>query len=440
MAYTKGTLSKIIDTIESGTAYFVYTTADSIAAVLASGYISDATDKRLKIGDIVDVFSGTAATAGISLGAASFTPTVGVAPPWTAQPDFARCIVKSVTTATTTTPGTATLALAEPNTSELISNPRNLLDGGDATTNPFQRGTTISGIVATNTYTADRWFCVAGAATSASVVKTADTTVPGFSQSFVLSRASGQSSVSSIFFGQALESLDSIRAQGQTVTLSFYARTNSGYTGGSLGVQLSQGTGTDQSASALVNNTWTNQTNPISATQALTSTMTRYSFTGAVGNTATQLGVLFNWTPVGTNTGNDGITINGMQLEIGPLTPFEHREIEQELAYCQRYFFQVNETSTAIVAPGVIEAANAATFFIPLPVQMRAAPTVTVVAGSFAQQVSGTTAAVSGFAAGATHTPNFVSVVSTATATAGLAALLVSRQTNSGSISASADL
>jgi hypothetical protein len=71
---------------------------------------------------------------------------------------------------------------------------------------------------------------------------------------------------------------------------------------------------------------------------------------------------------------------------------------------------------------------------------MRTAPTVTVTAGSFAQQVSGATAAVSGFAAGATHTPNFVTVTSAATATAGLAALLVSRQTNSGLIAVSADL
>src|SRR5262249_36562364 len=156
------------------------------------------------------------------------------------------------------------------------------------------------------------------------------------------------------------------------------------------------------------------------------STMTRYSFTGNVTNSATQLGVLFNFTPVGTNTGNDGITINGIQLEVGTqATPFEHTDVEQVIAYCQRYYFQLNETSTAIAALGAVEAANATTFLIPLPAQMRAAPTVTVVAGSFAQQVSGVTAAVSGFAAGATHTPNYISVVSTATATAGLGALLL---------------
>lgn len=325
-----------------------------------------------------------------------------------------------------------------------LANFRNALDGGDATINPWQRGTSITGIVATNTYTADRWFCVAGAASSAAVVKTADTNVPGFGYSFFWTRASGGSSVSAITLGQVLETYDSVRFQGQPMTVSFYARSLSGYTGGALGVQLSQGfaaIGSDQSASALVNGTWTTQSNVISTTQVLTATATRYQFSGTVSNTATQLGVLFNWTPVGTNTGNDGIAISGIQLEQGTAaSAFEHRDIEVELALCQRYYYQINETSTAIIAVGSTQAANATTWVLPLPTQMRASPTVTVVAGSFAQQNSGVTASVSGFAAGATHTPNYISVTSTATATAGLATLLVSRVTNSGSIAASADL
>jgi hypothetical protein len=447
-AYTPGVgLFKILDNMESGVAYWIYVTSDPVAAVQAAGYVTDATFKRLKLGDIVDVFSGTllneaaATPVGVKLGAVTFPATIGVSSMFSAAPQYARLMVTAVTAGTTTTSGTATLGYAEPPISSLLSNPRNMLDGGDATTNPWQRGTSITAIVATNTYTADRWFCVAGAASSAGVVQTADTTVAGFTKSFVVTRASGGASVSSIFFGQAVESLDSIRAQGQPVTLSFWARTMSGYTGGALGVQVTQGFGTDQSASSLVNATWTSALNVVSSTQVLTSTMTRYQFTGNVSITATQLGALFNFTPVGTNTGNDGIAINGIQLEMGGgVTPFEHREIEQELAYCQRYYFQSNEASTAIVALGAVQAANATTFWLALPVQMRAAPTVTVVAGSFAQQVSGTTAAVSGFAAGATHTQNYISVVSTTTATAGLAAMLVSRQTNSGNIAASADL
>lgn len=441
MAYVSNALSEFGATIGGRSRLWIYNTADTLTAVQATGYISDAGSKRMLVGDLVMVFSGTLSTlltatpTTIAAGVTSEFATSGT-PIW--QPMLCTAVSNLDSKGGASSTSAATLTAV---TFQNLDFPRNMFDGGDATVNPWQRGTTISGIVATNTYTADRWFVVAGAATSASVVKTADTTVPGFSQSFVLSRASGQSSVSAITFGQALESLDSIRAQGQPVTLSFWARTNSGYTGGSLSVTLAQGTGTDQSVSALVNGTWTTQTNVISATQALTATATRYAFTGTVGNTATQLGAFIAWTPVGTNTGNDGLTLNGFQLEVGSgATPFEHRDVELELALCQRYFFQINETSTAIVANGVIEAANAATFWLSLPTQMRAAPTVTVTAGSFAQQVSGTTAAVSGFAAGATHTVNYITVVSTATATAGLGALLLSRQTNSGTIAASADL
>ncbi len=400
-----------------------YLSTDSLATITASGYFSDGGKRGMLVGDIVWVLDQT-------------------------TPNATQCLVTSVSS--TSLGGSlvqktsATIAIDEVPQYSVTSNPRNMLDGSNASTNPWQRGTTISGIVATNTYTADRWFCVAGAASSANVAKTADTTVPRFAHSFVLTRASGQSSVSAIYLGQALETMKSYRAQGRAVTLSFWARSLSGFTatGATIGVQLSQGFGSDQSASALVNGTWTSQANVISSTQALTSTATRYQFTGNVSATATQLGVLFSFTPVGTNTGNDGIAINGVQLEtVSGATEYEHRDVVEEVEACQRFFYQINEPAVSgVVAAGTIQAANSAVFAIPLPVPMRTTPTVTVVAGSFAQQVSGAIAAVSGFAAGAQQTTTMINIVSSTTATAGLGALLVARQANSGTIAASADL
>jgi hypothetical protein len=417
MAYTPNTLVRREGGfIEGSFNLWEYTSTDSIATILGPGYLSDASSKGMQVGDVVWVVNQTAVTATKCACSASTVTTTG---------------------GLTQHVGSATIVQLDTNVGSF---PRNLLDGGEATTNPWQRGTTISGIVATVTYTADRWFMVAGTATSANMTKTADTTVPGFSQAFVWGRASGQSSVSAIVLGQVLETLDSIRLQGSPLSLSFWAKTNSGYTGGALGVRVGMGTGTDQSASAFVNTSWTGYADVISTTQVLTSSYVRYAFIGTVPTSATQVGCSLQFTPVGTNTGNDAISMIGVQLEQGGVTAFEHRDVQMELELCQRYFFQINETSTAIIAPGAIQAANNATFIITVPVQMRTAPTVSVTAGSFAQQVSGGTAAVSGFAAGATHTPNFVTVVSTATATAGLAAMLVSRQTNSGSIVITADL
>ena len=57
MSYLTGNLSKVLDDLETGIAYWVYYTSDSIGAVQAAGYIADATNKRVKLGDIVDVFS-----------------------------------------------------------------------------------------------------------------------------------------------------------------------------------------------------------------------------------------------------------------------------------------------------------------------------------------------------------------------------------------------
>lgn len=418
MAYTPNTLAmRAMGFIEGGFNVWEYTTTDSAALFLAAGYFSDGSSKGMLVGDMVWVVNPTAVTA-----------------------TKCQCSASTVTTTGGLTQHVGSSTIVQQDFL-LNNNPRNLLDGGDATTNPWQRGTSFSGIVATNTYTADRWFMVAGAASSAQMTKTADTTLAGFSQAFVWGRASGQSSVSAIVLGQVLETLDSIRLQAQPITVSFFAKTNSGYTGGALGIRVGQSTvSSDQSASGFVNTSWNAYSDVISTTQVLTSSYVRYAFIGTVASNATQIGMSFQFTPVGTNTGNDAISMIGIQLEQGGVTPFEHRDVQFELELAQRYFFQANETSTAIVAMGAIEAANAATFIISLPVQMRISPTVTVTAGSFAQQVSGATAAVSGFAAGATHTPNFVTVTSTATATAGLAALLVSRQTNSGIIAVSADL
>ena len=73
---------------------------------------------------------------------------------------------------------------------------------------------------------------------------------------------------------------------------------------------------------------------------------------------------------------NDYIRVTGVQLEAGSVaTDFEHRSFAQELALCQRYYYQ----NTAVIA-GIFIADNAdpdaAYGGIQFPVPMRAAPTV----------------------------------------------------------------
>jgi hypothetical protein len=431
MAYTTGTLTYIAGgPIEGAWKLWEYTTTDTLAQVTAAGYITEATFKGMSLGDFVIVVNQT-------------------------NPQGYILQVQNLTTGTMSVSGTATLAAPAGVGGSQLAFPRNIIDGGDFTTNPWQRGTSFSGIASTLTYTADRFFAVGGAASSISVSQvTGVTAVPGFTQALQFGRAAANANTAVITLGQIVETLDAIRAQGQTVTLSFWALAGANWspTSGNLNVQLVSGTGTNQSAASAVAGTWTGFSSltltPAQGTaaaaaniaQPITTTWTRYSVTAQVPAGCTELGVLFNATPVGTAGAADFVQFMGVQLEIGAqATPFEHRDIELELAIAQRYFFNIPEpASGVVVGAGMVAGATSEIIFIPLPVQMRAAPTVTVSAGSFKFNLAGVATAVGTFAAGTTHTPNYISVTGNAAGTAGQGTLLQGGG-GAGFIQASAD-
>jgi hypothetical protein len=201
-----------------------------------------------------------------------------------------------------------------------------------------------------------------------------------------------------------------------------------------------QGNGTDQSAASALAGTWTAQTNVVSSLQAITSTMTRYAFSGTVSTVTTQLGVLINYVPVGSAGANDSVLLQGVQLEVGTgPSLFEHRDAEVELALCQRYCYIVNEPASAIiVGAAMVMSTNKFNAMVPLPTPMRTAPTVTVVAGSFVFRFNGADLTATGLTAGATHTANMINLVASATAASNFASMLQGGN-GTGSITASAD-
>ena len=326
---------------------------------------------------------------------------------------------------------------------------RNLIDGGDFTVNPWQRnvaglataGVITTAITNTPTYFPDRWFGVGGASSAVQLSKVADTTIPGFAQSCKHQRQVANTNTAAISFGHVLESADSIRAQGRQITLSFWAKAGANYSGGALTAQVISGTGTDQSAANLVAGSWTGQANIINATQALGGLFTRFQFTGTVPVGATQLGVLFTWTPTGTAGSDDSVSFHGLQLEIGTVaSPFEHRDVQVELEICQRYAWLLNEpASGVVVGSGMVSATNTEIWYLALPVQMRAAPTVTTSVGTFKSNSStGGVVAATGLTGNATHTPTVIGLTATGTGTAGQAAMLQGGG-GSGYVLASAD-
>ena len=317
----------------------------------------------------------------------------------------------------------------------LTSNFRNIFDGPDFSVNPFQRnipGLASAGVITTAisntpTYFADRWFGVGGASSAILFSLLADTSIPGFSQSLKLSRQAANTNTAAINIGQVIETLDAVKLQGQTVTLSFWAKTGVNYSGGSLGVQLIYGTGTNQTAAQMVAASWTGQTSVINTTQALTGSMVRYQFTAAVPAACTQIGALFSFTPSGTAGADDSISFQGFQLEIGAQAgPFEHRDVQVELEICQRYAWLIAEPAANVIVGigGAVAAANAQVFYLAAPVQFVKAPTVSVNAGAWKVSAAAAAAAATGLAAGATHTVNAISITSTVTETVGLAASL----------------
>jgi len=73
--------------------------------------------------------------------------------------------------------------------------------------------------------------------------------------------------------------------------------------------------------------------------------------------------------------------LTGVQLEVGSVaTPFEHRSFGEELALCQRYHYRAGKAESAYTnfGQGWATAARAGTIQIPLPVEMRAEPSVSI--------------------------------------------------------------
>ena len=87
--------------------------------------------------------------------------------------------------------------------------------------------------------------------------------------------------------------------------------------------------------------------------------------------------------------------VTGVQLEVGPVaTPFEHRSYGQELALCQRYYYNYVSGNLKSVFAAAAILANYITAVITFPVTMRAAPSAVIASGTgyYAEYSQGETA------------------------------------------------
>ena len=239
----------------------------------------------------------------------------------------------------------------------------------------WQRGTSIS--TASAGYTADRWYTQTAANGTVSRQVTGDTTnLPSIQYCARVQRTAAATTVTDYALSQSFESINSIPFAGKTVTLSFYARKGANYSAASsiLNVALATGTGTDQNLST----GYTGQAVPINSTATLTTTWQRFTYTGTIATTATEMAINYYYTSVGTAGAADYFEITGVQIDVGSVAlPFRTNggTIQGELSACQRYYYRTTQATSNLFGTGLSYNTTTALVTIPYPVTMRTRPT-----------------------------------------------------------------
>jgi hypothetical protein len=281
---------------------------------------------------------------------------------------------------------------------------RNLIINGDMRI--AQRGTSVTGITTSGYNTVDRWTSRIGS--TGTWTETQDTNVPsgqGFSNSLKLQCTTANASLSASslmtlqyrFEGQHLQPLKKGTSNAESVTLSFWVKSNKT---GTYIVDLydtdnartiskaytidaadtwekktltyagdTSGLLNNDNARSMDINMW------LAAGSDYSSGALSTSWASAV-NANRAVGVV----NLADSTSNY-INITGVQLEVGDTaTPFEHRPFDMELARCQRYY-ETNDTGQNSIWSGYCTNGNTYYLGIPFKVTKRATPSCTFTSG-----------------------------------------------------------
>lgn len=297
-----------------------------------------------------------------------------------------------------------------PNTMAPFAGPRNFLDNGAI--NIAQRGTsaitgasTCNVVGSTQAYVADRWCVTSNVGSSAAtgqVVTSSPTPLTGFTNSMNVTRVSG-ALTQPICAIQEVPSLKAVNLQGQQVTFSAYLQALAGLSadnGSVVNMTVIYGTGSDQglqtyNAATGAVPAWTGvNSSAITGAKTVTTSWGRYSVTGTIPTTATEVGVMICFTPsAGSGGSTDGFAMVGTQLEQGS-TPstYEFQTPIAEAATAQRFYVRMSEPSasqTLVGFTGLQITSQNCTGFVSFPVTMRTNP-------SYTNQLTATTFGVVG--------------------------------------------
>lgn len=154
-------------------------------------------------------------------------------------------------------------------------------------------------------------------------------------------------STGAVQVAQALETVDSVKMQGQNVCVSFWALKGSTWNPPSLGVRVYCGQGADQSAASFAS--WTSVATPIDTTVSPSTSWAKFEATVAIPSGTTQVAVVLYALPTGAAVdSNSYLMATGLKLELGTAsTGWAPELIGETLAKCQRYYEKSYATSTA---------------------------------------------------------------------------------------------
>lgn len=247
---------------------------------------------------------------------------------------------------------------------------RNKILNGDFSI--WQRGTSFS----SSGYTADRWKWAGGTGTiSRQQFTPGSAPVAGYEGQYYLNWTITGNSQNY----ELQQNIENVRTfAGQTVTLSFWARSTAGAQ--TQNAYIYQNFGTGGSPSSMVE--------AGAATYTPTSTWQRFSFTYTMpsieGKTLGTNNDHYVWVRIAqmtTTATNTSLDIWGVQLEAGnQATPFHTATPNQqtELAACQRYYYRETKPSTgsSLIGPAYARTASISFVTWTFPVTMRSIPTL----------------------------------------------------------------
>lgn len=294
----------------------------------------------------------------------------------------------------------------------------------------WQRGTSSVGTA--YNYTADRWLNFRDGFAAGGTFSRVASTQTGFQYALKSQRDLANTGTGQLHLRQALETTDSLRFAGQTVTVSFYAKAGANFspTSSILVSTIYQGEGTDQPANNMTG--WTTVT-AIAQNNTLTTSWQRFTQTTSISSAKTQIGIAFTYTPTGVAGADDSYQITGVQIEAAATASGFSRQtgsIEAELSACQRYYFRAfSDSGYKALGVGTVTAVDSCNVSIYLPVQMRVIPTALDASAlsTFYIEPGGITSPTSVTLGGAaTQNIGYVAVVKTGAFTVGRAVNLFS--------------